>query len=252
MRINSSLINTTDFVNDQYMSGADFKTELEMRIQGTQDALTLGYTGAITNVVNNNALITQNITSTISSIKNGVPSTKLGAYSWGGKEDASLKKYWPSISKFAISGGMDPFLIAGVIQIESSWDPNCRSSADARGLMQLWYSKDAAKDYPGLNKWFDGSPIENQNIKYGCRELKQKIDHFQGNVDAGLYAYNGGIGRVDPQTGLPYSNAKIETKQYAQKVSLWWNWLKANYKITANSVSINLAMPLAPVTVPKM
>jgi soluble lytic murein transglycosylase-like protein len=67
--------------------------------------------------------------------------------------------------------------IMAVIQIESRWDENARSSTDARGLMQVLH----------------GDYATNKNITQGTDILRQYYEILK-NKDAAVSAYNVGIG----------------------------------------------------------
>ena len=46
-------------------------------------------------------------------------------------------KYEEQIAQSASAHGVDPYLVAAVIETESGWDPDAKSGQGARGLMQL-------------------------------------------------------------------------------------------------------------------
>ena len=272
MRINTTKSGTDAFVNDQYMSGADFKTELDMRIQGTQDALTLGYTNNALNTASStlatdpNAAAGQNgVTTLLAAGSTGLaplrgtpPIGGIDKKQWRVQHNNALIKYWPSISKYAAANGFDPFLIASIIFEESDFDPGNTSRnggkhpSEDRGLMQL--NSLQANEYVGLTNWWDSSPIDNQNIKYGCWELKDKMRYFSGpnQLQNAIIAYNGGQGNVSQSGGPRDPSDPHDLREYARHVNYMWNWLKANYKVLSNGPAAGSIMPLAPVTVPKM
>jgi soluble lytic murein transglycosylase-like protein len=103
--------------------------------------------------------------------------------------------------------GVDADLIHAVIQAESDYDPTCRSSAGAVGLMQLM---------PGTASGLGvGNPLDPAaNIAGGAKYLRQQLDRFH-DVDLALAAYNAGPGAVARYGGVPPYR---ETQAYVRRV----------------------------------
>jgi len=94
-------------------------------------------------------------------------------------------QHWNSkIKKWSKTWGMDPNLIATIIQIESCGDPNAQSSAGALGLFQVMPYHFQSDDDP-----FDPET----NAKRGLAYLSASLQDKQGDIRLGLAGYNGGI-----------------------------------------------------------
>ncbi|MCA1828844.1 MAG: lytic transglycosylase domain-containing protein [Myxococcales bacterium] len=86
--------------------------------------------------------------------------------------------------------GLDPLLVAAVIQIESHFDPFAVSGAGACGLMQLM---------PPTAQWLSGESMRPAylfnpvlNIELGTTYLAQLMKDFGGDLNQALIAYNAG------------------------------------------------------------
>ncbi|MCU0242981.1 MAG: lytic transglycosylase domain-containing protein, partial [Vicinamibacteria bacterium] len=106
--------------------------------------------------------------------------------------------------------GLDPALVAAIIQQESTFDPNALSRAGARGLMQVIpptgrqiarakgvrYRRDALYD-PAVS------------LDFGTFYLREVLDRFGQRPERALAAYNAGPHRVDRWTnGRPDMSAE--------------------------------------------
>ncbi|MBX6753880.1 MAG: peptidoglycan DD-metalloendopeptidase family protein [Thermorudis peleae] len=112
------------------------------------------------------------------------------------------------IAQSAQRYGLDPALLAAVIQVESGFSPLAVSSAGAKGLMQLMDSTAAAL---GVTDPFDPA----QNIDGGARLLQSLLARYQGNLALALAAYNAGPAAVDAAGGVPNI---AETQAYVARV----------------------------------
>jgi hypothetical protein len=115
--------------------------------------------------------------------------------------------------------GVDENLIRAIIKVESDFNPNCVSSAGAKGLMQLM--PENCEDL-GVNDPFN---IE-ENIDAGTRHIKEYLDRYDGDVEMALMAYNGGPTRM-ANRGVKsiddiYKMPK-ETQNYVPKVMSYYN-----------------------------
>lgn len=101
------------------------------------------------------------------------------------------------VLQYSTMNGLDPYLVAAVIRVESGFLIEAESGPGARGLMQLM---------PETAKWAAGKmQIEyspemlfepEYNIRMGSWYLRELITKFDGNLVAALAAYNGGQGNV--------------------------------------------------------
>lgn len=106
---------------------------------------------------------------------------------------------------------LDRLLLFSVIRQESLFEPSISSSADARGLMQILpdVGKEIATDF----NWppnFTTSDLDRPvvNVRLGAHFLKKWINYFNGDISAGLSAYNAGIGATLPWQEL--SNGDVD------------------------------------------
>ncbi|MCC6178106.1 MAG: transglycosylase SLT domain-containing protein [Chloroflexi bacterium] len=112
------------------------------------------------------------------------------------------------VQQAAAKYGVDPALIAAVIEVESSFNPNAVSVAGATGLMQLMPA--TAR---GLGVSDARDPL--QNVLGGAKLLGHLLDKYHGDVSLAAAAYNAGSGAVDTYGGVP---PYAETRRYVPKV----------------------------------
>jgi hypothetical protein len=163
----------------------------------------------------------QETMSDLSMDRMGFPALSMPTASWGGAmtdDSGSSSAYDNLISAAGAKYGVDPALIKGVIQSESSFNPNAVSSAGAKGLMQLM--DDTARGL-GVTNSLDPA----QNIDGGTRFLSYLLRKYEGNVSTALAAYNAGPGRVDrlgiatdQDVATHLQKLPQETQNYIRKV----------------------------------
>jgi soluble lytic murein transglycosylase-like protein len=112
------------------------------------------------------------------------------------------------VEKMAPNFDLDPKLVMAVIGVESSWQVEAVSSADARGLMQLI---PATAERFGVLDVFDPA----DNLRGGMTYLRWLLNRFDGDVTLALAAYNAGEGAVARHGGIPPYK---ETQGYVRKV----------------------------------
>jgi soluble lytic murein transglycosylase-like protein len=123
------------------------------------------------------------------------------------------KQYRPAFARAAHDTGLPLPMLVAVGQVESNLHADARSSADARGLLQVLPSTAA-----GLSLNAD---VPASNVLAGARYLKQLLEQFQ-STDLALAAYNAGPTAVAEAGGAPTD----ETVQYVANVTALWRELR--------------------------
>jgi hypothetical protein len=105
--------------------------------------------------------------------------------------------------------GLDPALLAAMVQVESSFQPRAVSPKGACGLLQLMPA--TARRF-GVVDPFD--PL--QNLEGGAQYVRWLLERFEGRADLALAAYNAGEGAVDRHGGKipPFG----ETLRYVNRI----------------------------------
>lgn len=111
------------------------------------------------------------------------------------------------IQSAALNNGLDPALLTSLVEQESDFNPNSRSSAGAMGLTQLMPGTAASL---GVTSPFD--PV--QNLNGGAKYLKQLMTQF-GSLPIALAAYNAGPNAVTRHGGIP---PYPETQAYVRNI----------------------------------
>ena len=115
-------------------------------------------------------------------------------------EDSSLCAYWqPNITKwadlitqYATDNGLDPNLVAAVIEEESKGNPNLVSTAGAVGLLQIM-------PYEAGFTWRPRAAVLRKpaaNLEWGTNTLNEIIRQAQGRITLAVMAYNSGWDRI--------------------------------------------------------
>ena len=108
----------------------------------------------------------------------------------------------------ARSHGLDPLLVAAVVQVESGFDGRAVSPRGAIGLMQVM---------PGTADELDVNDLYSPsgNLEAGTRYLASLLRRFDGDLVLGLAAYNAGPGAVGRFGDLPPFR---ETRRFTDSV----------------------------------
>jgi len=105
--------------------------------------------------------------------------------------------YWDLIEKYSKAMSLDPYLVSALMAQESTFTAEIRSSANARGLMQVMPS--TGRMYArrmGIRPFTTASLSQPEtNVRIGIQHFKDLVEKFGGMHDA-LASYNAGEGRV--------------------------------------------------------
>ncbi len=119
------------------------------------------------------------------------------------------------IEEAAADSNIEPELLHALVHVESTYNPDARSSKGAVGLVQL---KPSTARSVGVHDVED--PLE--NLKGGARYLREQLDAF-GRLDLALSAYNAGPTAVRRYKGIPPYG---QTQAYVPKVMKRYKALK--------------------------
>jgi soluble lytic murein transglycosylase len=109
------------------------------------------------------------------------------------------RPFWEELKRDAAANRLDPHLVASLIRQESEFNPAAISRANAMGLMQLLPSvgKGMAKEMKIKHFSSDELLVADTNLRLGTRYFKHIVDHYDGQVEYALAAYNAGEDRVN-------------------------------------------------------
>lgn len=129
--------------------------------------------------------------------------------------------YGVAIRQAAERHGVDGLLLAAIVEVESSFNPQVVSHRGAVGLMQVMPGTAGTDSRTRLLE-------PEYNLSTGARYLRRLLDRYDGDLTLALAAYNAGPGNVRRYGGLPPFR---ETRHYVEKVleiyighhrQLWW------------------------------
>jgi soluble lytic murein transglycosylase len=134
-----------------------------------------------------------------------------------------------TLRREAARNTLDPAWVAAEIRAESVFDPNARSGADARGLMQVVPATGAAIAAKIGQPWSDADTLfdADANIAIGTAYLRQLMDRYGGKPYQVIAGYNAGptpLNRwmsqrptMDPDIWIETISYK-ETREYVARV----------------------------------
>jgi soluble lytic murein transglycosylase len=108
-------------------------------------------------------------------------------------------RHWKTISEHAEKSGIEGALVLGIIRQESAFKEAARSSANARGLMQVLpgTGRRLARG-AGVSRYTTSKLYRAEtNIALGIRQLSSLLERYNRRLELVLAAYNAGEHRVD-------------------------------------------------------
>lgn len=123
----------------------------------------------------------------------------VGVAGWYGRHQWTrfqVDQWLPLIAKHAGANGLDPDLVAAVVEMESGGNPHAQSDAGARGLMQV--TRITQEEVEGRRHAVPAGDLEDpeHNLAVGCSYLAQLWERFHGDAAAVLASYHMGPTRV--------------------------------------------------------
>ncbi|MGE3844741.1 MAG: transglycosylase SLT domain-containing protein, partial [Vicinamibacterales bacterium] len=105
--------------------------------------------------------------------------------------------HWDLIRKQSASKKLDPYLVAALVAQESTFDEDARSSANARGLMQIMPATGRRLARAEKVARFTVARLNEPelNVRLGTRYLASLVERF-GELHFALASYNAGESRV--------------------------------------------------------
>jgi soluble lytic murein transglycosylase-like protein len=183
-------------------TGADGKSSFSAALAEATEA------GGAANALGEAQALTSPTTTTALAAPAAAPTTSTNPAGYEAGEDTGSVPYSELIEAACAKYGVNPSLLAGLIEQESHFDPTVGSGAGAQGLTELMPETAASL---GVTDPHDPT----QSIEGGARLLSEKLSEFGGNAELALAAYNAGSGAVQQYNGIP---PYPETEQYVQKV----------------------------------
>jgi soluble lytic murein transglycosylase-like protein len=114
----------------------------------------------------------------------------------------------PDLLEVSLEEGVDPLLVAAIVEVESGFRSAARSPRGAVGLMQVLPE---TASLVGVAEYAD----PRENLRAGCRFLRWLQEDFGSDLELVLAAYNAGPGAVYRYGGVPPFR---ETRVFIERV----------------------------------
>ena len=127
-------------------------------------------------------------------------------------------KIAPHLIEQSNKNGLDPTLMMGLISVESNWNKDVVSKANACGLTQV------IPKYTGkITRKYTCKDLKNprHSINAGTKILKYWIRWHKGDIKRGLCAYNAGYrcgGKNPNKHGMRYARKVLRMQKKFQKL----------------------------------
>lgn len=122
--------------------------------------------------------------------------------------------------------GVDPLLLAAIVENESGFDPAAVSVQGALGLMQV------LPETASLYRPVADPMIPTVNVEVGARYVASQLELFDGDLPLALAAYNAGPGNVIRFAGIPPFR---ETRRYVRRVlASYVGHLRSAWRVTGD------------------
>lgn len=123
-------------------------------------------------------------------------------------ETLAAMPYGEVIDRMGKRFGVEGFLLAAVVEVESNFDARAISPRGAVGLAQVMPQADGELSAEDLKN-------PETNLAAGAWYLKYLLDQYDGDLELTLAAYNAGPGNVSRYNGVPPFE---ETRAFVRKV----------------------------------
>ena len=143
--------------------------------------------------------------------------------------------YRPIVTGHARNYHLDPALLAAVIDVESKFNADARSSSGAIGLMQLLPTTAHGIAVHTGGSRFRTSDLYNPelNVRYGAWYLRHLLDRY-GDERTALAAYNAGQNNVDHWLADGSGVRFAETRAYVANVEHLKGIYRSLYGLTSH------------------